>query len=291
MTQTQSLALYTAAILVGALTGGSLPLIGRVGRSDVGLSFSAGVMLGAAFFHMLPEAVEESGAGILPFVLVGFLLLFLLERFVLVHVCAEPGPNARLSQAAPLPAGIDAGGHAHHHPHDPGHAHVAADGAVALEEDGTGCAVHTTLGLAAFVGMSAHTLVDGFALGAASGHAELGLLVFLAILAHKIPNSFSLSAILRAEGYSRGRALAMNAAFALMVPVGAGIYLVLRELVRVETFTAAALAASAGTFLHLSLSDILPDLHRRGGSKWVLSGALLFGLAVMWGLRLLNHAH
>ncbi|ACL67258.1 zinc/iron permease [Anaeromyxobacter dehalogenans 2CP-1] len=288
MTQTQSLALYTAAILVGALTGGSLPLLGRVGRSDIGLSFSAGVMLGAAFFHMLPEAVEESGAGILPYVLVGFLLLFLLERFVLVHVCAEPGPNARLSQAAPLPAGVEAAGH-DHHAH--AHAHVGADGAVALEEDGTGCAVHTTLGLAAFVGMSAHTLVDGFALGAASGHAELGLLVFLAILAHKIPNSFSLSAILRAEGYSRGRALAMNAAFALMVPVGAGIYLVLRQVVRVETFTAAALAASAGTFLHLSLSDILPDLHRRGGSKWVLSGALLFGLAVMWGLRALNHAH
>ncbi|ABC83558.1 ZIP family metal transporter [Anaeromyxobacter dehalogenans] len=289
MTQTQSLALYTVAILVGALTGGSLPLLGRVGRSDIGLSFSAGVMLGAAFFHMLPEAVEESGAGILPFVLVGFLLLFLLERFVLVHVCAEPGPNARLSQAAPLPAGIEAGhGHDHHHH---GHAHVATGGALALEDDGTGCAVHTTLGLAAFLGMSAHTLVDGFALGAASGQAELGLLVFLAILAHKIPNSFSLSAILRAEGYSRGRALAMNAVFALMVPVGAGIYLVLRELVRVETFTAAALAASAGTFLHLSLSDILPDLHRRGGSKWVLSGALLAGLAVMWGLRALNHAH
>jgi zinc and cadmium transporter len=115
--------------------------------------------------------------------------------------------------------------------------------------------------------------------------------VFLAILAHKVPNSFSLSAILLSEGYSRSRAVLMNAAFALMVPVGAGLYVVLRQLVHVERFTSLALAASAGTFLHLSLSDILPDLHRRGGSKWRLSGAVLAGLAVMAALTLVRHSH
>lgn len=282
MTELQTLALYTLAILAGALVGGSLPLLGRIGRSDLGLSFSAGVMLGAAFLHMLPEAVEEAGAKATPFVMVGFLLLYLLERFVLIHVCAEPGPNARLSASVEGAIHVNPGGaaHVHEHPHA-GDLHL---------EDGTGCDVHT-MGLAAFVGMSLHTLVDGFALGAASVDARLGLLVFLAILAHKIPNSFSLSAILRAEGYSRGRALAMNAAFALMVPVGAGLYVLLRQVARIESFTAYALAASAGTFLHLSLSDILPDLHRRGGSKWRLSGALLVGIAVMWGLRTLHHAH
>lgn len=282
MTELQTLALYTLAILAGAMVGGSLPLLGRIGRSDLGLSFSAGVMLGAAFLHMLPEAVEEAGAKATPFVMVGFLLLYLLERFVLIHVCAEPGPNARLSASVEGALHVNPGGaaHVHEHPHA-GDLHL---------EDGTGCDVHT-MGLAAFVGMSLHTLVDGFALGAASVDARLGLLVFLAILAHKIPNSFSLSAILRAEGYSRGRALAMNAAFALMVPVGAGLYVLLRQVARIESFTAYALAASAGTFLHLSLSDILPDLHRRGGSKWRLSGALLVGIAVMWGLRTLHHAH
>ena len=209
MTPAASLSLYTGAILAGALAGGALPLFARVRRSDLMLSFSAGVMLGAAFFHMLPEAVDEAGRAAVPFVLVGFLLLYLLERFVLVHVCAEPGPNARLStEGAPLPhhAGEQEHEHEHHGRGDP---------------DGTGCDVHT-LGLAAWVGMSAHTLVDGFALGAASVQPELGLLVFLAILAHKIPNSFSLSAILLSEGYSRGKAVAMNAAFALMVPAGAG---------------------------------------------------------------------
>lgn len=273
---TGALSLYTGAILLGALAGGALPLFASIRRSDLLLSFSAGVMLGAAFFHMLPEAVEQGGTAAIPFVVVGFLALYLAERFVLVHVCAEPGPNRRLSTAgAPLPHHLD------EHDHDHGdHA----------DPDGTGCDVHT-LGLAAWLGMSAHTLVDGFALGAASTSPELGALVFLAILAHKVPNSFSLSAILLSEGYSRGRAVAMNAAFALMVPVGAGIYVLLQETVRVQRFTALALAGSAGTFLHLALSDILPDLHRRGASRWRLSASLIVGVAVMFALTLIRHEH
>ncbi len=274
-----TLSMYTGAILVGALAGGALPLFASVRRSDLLLSFSAGVMLGAAFFHMLPEAVEGGGAAVVPFVLAGFLLLYLLERFVLVHVCAEPGPNERLSTAgAPLP----------HHADEPAAEHARHAHAHAVE--GTGCDVHT-LGLAAWIGMSAHTVVDGFALGAASVQPELGALVFLAILAHKVPNSFSLSTILISEGFSRARAVAMNAAFALMVPVGAGLYVVLRDLVHAERFTSLALAASAGTFLHLALSDILPDLHRRGASKWRLSAAMVAGVAIMGALTFLRHAH
>jgi zinc and cadmium transporter len=270
-----SLSLYTGALLLGALAGGALPLFSNVRRSDLLLSFSAGIMLGAAFLHMLPEAVDGAGAAAVPFVLVGFLLLYLLERFVLVHLCAEPGPNARLSTGgAPLQASDP---HEHLAGEDP-HVHV----------EGVGCDVHT-FGLAAWIGMSVHTLVDGFALGAASVQPELGALVFLAILAHKIPNSFSLSAILLWEGYGRGKAVAMNAAFALMVPLGAGLYVLVREAVHVQKFAPLALAASAGTFLHLSLSDILPDLHRRGGSRWRLSAAMVVGLASMAALTLLRH--
>jgi len=269
MTELQSLALYTVAILGGAIAGGVMPLVGPMRRSDLLLSFSGGVMLGAAFFHMLPEAIVLGGAGVVPWVLVGFLALYLLERFVLIHICGEPGMNQALS------TGTIAAPHDH-----PGHVHG----------DEAGCEVHT-LGLAAWVGMSIHTMVDGFALGAANHEAGLGLLVFAAILAHKIPSSFSLSAILRAEGYGRLRALWMNAFFALMVPLGAAVYVGLRELVAVERFTAVALAFSGGTFLHLSLSDILPDLHRRGASKWRLSAAMVGGVGMMGALTFLRHAH
>ncbi len=273
MNETLTLAVYSGAILTGSLAGGVLPLLGKRTRSDALLSFSAGVMLGAAFFHMLPEAVHLGGPDVIPWAVAGFLFLFLLERFVLVHVCAEPGPSERLlGHPAPPPHGLR-----EHAGHD--HAHEA-----------TGCDVHT-LGLAAFVGLSLHTLVDGFALGAAQSDPALGLLVFVAILAHKIPSSVSLTAILRAEGYGKKQALLMNASFALMVPLGAALFLVVDRMVAARSFTAVALAASAGSFLQLSLSDILPDLHRRGGDRWKISLALLAGLAAMWMLRSLGHAH
>jgi len=270
MSELQSLLLFSLAILAGAVAGGLLPLVGPMRRSDLLLSFSGGVMLGAAFLHMLPEAVEQGGAAALPWAVAGFLALYLLERMVLVHICAEPGMNQALATATVHQP------HAHH----PGHVHG----------DEAGCEVHT-LGLAAWIGMSIHTMVDGFALGAANHQEGLGLLVFIAILAHKIPSSFSLSAILRSEGYPRGRALLMNAFFALMVPLGAGVYLLLGRLGDLQRFTAGALAFSGGTFLHLSLSDILPDLHRRVSSRWRATLALLAGLALMWALRFIRHAH
>jgi zinc and cadmium transporter len=271
--ETLTLAAYSGAILAGSLAGGVLPLLGRMGRNDALLSFSAGVMLGAAFFYMLPEAVHLGGPDVVPWTVAGFLFLFLLERFVLVHVCAEPGPSERLhDHPAPRPHGLR--GH-------PGHDHA---------HEATGCDVHT-LGVAAFVGLSLHTLVDGFALGAAQSQPALGLLVFVAILAHKIPSSVSLSAILRAEGYSRRQAMWLNASFALMVPLGAALYVALERVVHADAFTAVALAASSGSFLQLSLSDILPDLHRRGGNRWRISLALVGGLVLMWALRGLGHGH
>jgi len=267
LTEALSLTVYSGAILAGSLAGGAVPLFGAGERSDALLSFSAGVMLGAAFFFMLPEAVKAGGHAVIPWALTGFLFLFLLERFVLVHVCAEPGPSEWLAaHPAPRPEGVR-----DHPAHD--HAHEA-----------TGCEVHT-LGLAAFVGLSLHTLVDGFALGAAQSEPALGVLVFLAILAHQVPASVSLSAILRAEGYGRRQTLLMNASFAIMVPLGAALFLLLDRLVHAQRFTAVALAAASGSFLQLALSDILPELHRRGGNRWRVSAALLGGLSVMWFLQ------
>jgi len=271
VTEALSLAVYSGAILLGSLAGGVVPLFGARRRSDSLLSFSAGVMLGAAFFYMLPEAVKLGGHAVIPWALAGFLFLFLLERFVLVHVCAEPGPSERLAAHPPPPP---EGVHSH-----PGHDHA---------HEATGCEVHT-LGVAAFVGLSLHTLVDGFALGAAQSEPALGALVFVAILAHQVPASVSLSAILRAEGYGRRQTLLMNASFALMVPLGAVLFVGLDRLVHAQRFTAVALAAASGSFLQLALSDILPELHRRGGSRWRISAALVTGLCVMWVLQAFTH--
>jgi len=82
---------YSFAIVAAALGGALWPLLTDERRRLVlFLSFAAGVMLGAAFFHMLPEALESGGVRAVSIVPAGFLALFLLERYVLVHACEEP---------------------------------------------------------------------------------------------------------------------------------------------------------------------------------------------------------
>ncbi|HWH79975.1 MAG TPA: ZIP family metal transporter [Candidatus Binatus sp.] len=86
-----ALSLYLPTVMFISLLGGFLPLLRQLSQRALALllSFSAGVLLGAVFFHMLPETgrVLNDSAG-WP-ILTGFLLIFVMERFVFVHACEE----------------------------------------------------------------------------------------------------------------------------------------------------------------------------------------------------------
>ncbi len=78
---------FCLAIVTVSVLGGLFPL-GRVldhTRLQVYLSFSAGTMLGAAFFHMMPEAVRVGSSATISWAAVGLLSLFFLERFFSFH--------------------------------------------------------------------------------------------------------------------------------------------------------------------------------------------------------------
>lgn len=52
------------------------------------ISFSAGALIGGAFLHLIPEAVEKSGQnGVYLFVIVGFILFFILEKYLYWRHC------------------------------------------------------------------------------------------------------------------------------------------------------------------------------------------------------------
>jgi len=53
------------------------------------VAFSAGSLLGASFFDLLPEAIEETGVGNLFYVLLGVLTFFAMERYINWHHCHE----------------------------------------------------------------------------------------------------------------------------------------------------------------------------------------------------------
>jgi zinc and cadmium transporter len=51
------------------------------------VAFGAGTLFGAAFFHILPEAIEMMEATALTYVLGGIILFFFIERFIQWHHC------------------------------------------------------------------------------------------------------------------------------------------------------------------------------------------------------------
>jgi zinc and cadmium transporter len=275
---TQALAVYCTAIVAASLVGGVLPLATVLThtRLQLYLSFAAGAMLGAAFFHMLPEAAAAGSAGTLRWAGVGLLSLFFLERFFAFHHHEAPADPTE-----PCPP------HAHEHARSAGHSaglvNALAPGAV----PGTkGTALHW--GMAAF-GLAIHTLVGGIALasataGARGGKSAAAWGVFFATLVHKPADSLTIVSLMLRAGVPRVLAHVVNLGFALMLPLGVILFsLGLRWVGSAQSapFTAYALAFSAGTFLCIALSDLLPELQFHAHDRFKLSGALLLGVGVM----------
>ncbi|HEX7878210.1 MAG TPA: ZIP family metal transporter [Candidatus Eisenbacteria bacterium] len=88
------LPVYSLLLFAAAAFGGLLPTLRpeltKKSRAFI-LSLASGLLLGTAFLHMLPEAVNIVGASVVVAVLVGFVSLLLLEKFVMVHPCEEMG--------------------------------------------------------------------------------------------------------------------------------------------------------------------------------------------------------
>lgn len=78
----------------GAILGGGGFALRYQGKLALIIGFSAGLRLGAAFFNLIPESMELVGRSIslesLMLALTGgFLLLYVLERFTIMHVCQD----------------------------------------------------------------------------------------------------------------------------------------------------------------------------------------------------------
>ena len=73
--------------------------------------------------------------------------------------------------------------------------------------------------LAAAIALAAHSFLAGAALGATSRQAAI-LVLFLALIAHKGAASFSLAQILTDSSLSRRRAMIVQSAFVVALPLG-----------------------------------------------------------------------
>src|SRR4051812_24577396 len=129
------LAIYCAFVLLASLAGGWLPMLVRLThtRLQIAISLVAGLMLGIALLHFLPDANEQLGSlhRTVTWMLSGFLAMFFLQRFFHFH-------HHDLPEGDPEDCCHEehAGEH-HHHEHeheDHGHEHEDAHHAHTLAE-------------------------------------------------------------------------------------------------------------------------------------------------------------
>lgn len=127
-----------------------------------------------------------------------------------------------------------------------------------------------------------HNVADGAAVAAAFLVSfEAGLSVSLAVIAHEIPQEVGDYALLRAAGWRRASALSALAVVQLTAVAGAiGVVLVAAHFHRASAFV---LALSAGSFLYISATDLLPEIHsgRTGAERRERMLGLLCGIALI----------
>jgi zinc and cadmium transporter len=221
------------------------------------VSGSAGVLLATACLDILPDAIRLGGSartvgGVL---LLTLLLLFCLEAWA--HRVAHVGHAA---------ADHGHGDHAH----------------AGLQTAGTSTAAPLVLGSAL------HSTVDGLAIAAAfAAGRRPGWSAAIAVGLHELPHRLGDFSLLLHKGVPRRVAaqLAVGAGGAALVG-----FLAVFAFPHGRAGSLWMLPISAGSFLYIALTDLIPEVHARQGANrmWMEVGCLLGGAALMSLLTLFS---
>jgi len=200
------------------------------------IGFSAGTLIGGAFLHILPEALEQNNSMfVFSWVIAGIISFFLLERYFFWRHCHE-------------------------------------------EKE---CKVHsfTYLNL---IGGGFHNFLDGMIIAASfMVSVKVGIVTSLAVIFHEIPQELGDFGVLIYGGFSRSRALFFNFISALAAVAGAlaGYFISGAQ----SGFARIILPLTAGGFIYIATSDLIPELHKENDLKraTLSCAAFLCGIGFM----------
>jgi len=203
------------------------------------VSIAIGTLLGAVFLEILPHAfvLSQDYHQTLFTVLISILSFFILEKLLIWRHC--------------------------HGNHCEAHA-VEAE----INKNKNGSLI--------LAGDLFHNFVDGVLIASAFlVNINLGLVTALAITAHEIPQDIGNVSILRHSGYSRLKAIYFNIIGSLAKIGGAILaYFILEYF---QGFIPTILAVAASSMLYISVSDLMPGLHKKTELKdSVLQVGLIF---------------
>ncbi|MBN3033853.1 MAG: ZIP family metal transporter [Candidatus Saganbacteria bacterium] len=154
------------------------------------------------------------------------------------------------------------------------------------------CDVHAFTYLNLF-GDGLHNFIDGLVIAASFlGGLPLGIATSVAVASHEIPQELGDFGVLVYGGFPVGRALFFNLLSALTAVAGgvAGFYLSSA----VAGLAVALLPFTAGGFIYIAASDLIPELHKEKDNRKANLAFVLFllGLLFMWGMTFLaGHDH
>lgn len=187
------------------------------------IAVAVGVLLGDAFLHLLPDALEitESGSGTVFLSTLGGIFCF---------YYIEQGLQWR-------------------HDHD----------LESLQATENGPATYARMNL---LGDGVHNFVDGILIASSFlVDPALGIATTIAIVLHEIPQEISDIAVLIQGGFSKKRAVFLNFLCATACIAGAVATLILSQLM--ELGLGAMLAFTAGGFIYIAASDLVPLLRSK----------------------------
>ena len=124
-----------------------------------------------------------------------------------------------------------------------------------------------------------HNFIDGLLIGASYlVSLPVGLGTSVAVLLHEIPQEMGNFGVLRHAGFSRVGALSMNFFSASLAIAGAVVALVAGE--HLQAFPKALLPFTAGGFIYIAGSDLVPELHKEREPIKSLFQMLAIGVGV-----------
>ena len=244
--------------------------------------FSAGAILGVAFFDLIPEAIELAGESfetkyIVSVVGFGFLIYLLIDRFIVSH-------NHKTGEYCECEDGADSDSPFEdcecEHDHDDDH----ADEYVEDSKDGHSHEVlqdesQKRKGAFGALSLSVHSFLDGISIGIAFQVSEaVGIVVTIAVLIHDFSDGLNTVNMILKNNGERKQALKWLAidAIAPVLGVISTLFFTLPK-----TALGLMLALFAGFFIYLASSVMIPESHHSHSTKWTTL-MTIFGAFVMY---------
>jgi len=235
------LLLIACAAFLATTAGGFFALRLKY-RLHLVLGFSAGAVIGVAFFDLLPEALAIGSKHytvptLLTWSAVGFFVYLILDRAVLYYgQAAQPDGD-------------------HDHDHPPAHGALGAGS------------------------LSAHSYLDGLAIGFAfQTSSALGAIVTMGVLTHDFSDGINTMNLVLKNGGSRKDGLRWVVIDALAPAAGIGSSAIFTL---PEQVLGIVLAIFFGFFLYIGASDFIPESHH-AHPKVLTTTMTLIGAAVIY---------